>query len=543
MDALAEACEQVAKYSSRLRKVAALAAYFRSLSDLDLERAVRFLAAGPIAVESDRKFSVGYATLREAVIDVSGWDSHILGLCYREVGDGGETIGLLLHGRTQNEALTLAEAELLYVRLYKMRRTADKIELLKQIFSRYRPGTIKYFVKVITGDLRIGLQSKMVEEAVAAATGVAHEIIRQANNRLGDLAAIAVAARRGTVHEIEARLFHPMDFMLAKPLDTLVDLSDPENWWVEDKYDGIRSQAHVDNGRVMIFSRGMEEVTGAFPEITEAMKSIAGSAVLDGEILAWREDRALPFTVLQQRIARKKVTASMLTDIPVVFMAYDLLYRDRKMLVDVPIEERRALLESAMSNLPAPLLVSPQYTAGSKEDIDRFFEQARARGNEGLVLKRFGSVYEPGRRSGTWQKVKRPYGTLDVVVTAAEQGHGRRATVLSDYTFAVRAGDQFVNVGKAYSGLTDQEIRELTRIFRASALDRFGRVMLVKPEVVLEVAFDGVQKSPRHKSGYALRFPRILRWRKDKMASESDDIEQVKALYQASLGQPVGERV
>jgi DNA ligase-1 len=267
------------------------------------------------------------------------------------------------------------------------------------------------------------------------------------------------------------------------------------------------------------------------------MKSIAGSAVLDGEILAWREDRALAFTVLQQRIARKKVAASMLADIPVVFMAYDLLYRDRRMLVDVPIEERRALLESAMKHVPSPLLVSPQYTAQTTEDIDRFFEQARARGNEGLVLKRVGSIYEPGRRSGTWQKVKRPYGTLDVVVTAAERGHGRRATVLSDYTFAVRAGNQFVNVGKAYSGLTDQEIRELTRIFRASAQDRFGRVTLVKPEVVLEVAFDGVQKSPRHKSGYALRFPRILRWRKDKTVDECDDIEQVKALYDASIAQ------
>lgn len=540
MDTLAAACEEVAKYSSRLRKIAVLAAYFRGLSDLDLERAVRFLAAGPIAVESDRKFSVGYATMREAVLQISGWEPHILGLCYREVGDSGETIGLILHGHTQNELLSLAEAEILYARLFKMRKTADKIELLKQVFSRHRPESIKYFVKIITGNLRIGLQSKMVEEAVAASTGIAHETIRQANNRLGDLAAIAIAARRGTVHEIEARLFHPMDFMLAKPLDALADLSDPENWWVEDKYDGIRSQIHVDkdveNGRVTIFSRGMEEVTGAFPEITEAMKAIAGSAVLDGEILAWRDDRALAFTVLQQRIARKKVSASMVAGIPVVFMAYDLLYRDRRMLVDVPIEERRAALEAAMSHLPAPLLVSPQYTARSTEDIDRFFEQARARGNEGLVLKRFGSIYEPGRRSGTWQKVKRPYGTLDVVVTAAEQGHGRRATVLSDYTFAVRAGDQYVNVGKAYSGLTDQEIRELTRIFRASALERFGRVTLVKPEVVLEVAFDGVQKSPRHKSGYALRFPRILRWRKDKSLSECDGIERVKALYEASLG-------
>ncbi|MEP6536750.1 MAG: cisplatin damage response ATP-dependent DNA ligase [Bryobacteraceae bacterium] len=537
MDNLAAACEQVAGYSSRLRKIAALASYFRTLSDIDLERAVRFLASGPIAVDSGKKFSVGSATLREAVLQVSGWPPDIAALCYREVGDSGETIGLLVRGKTACEALTLAAAEIYYARLYKARRTAEKVQLLQEVFSKYRPLTIKYFVKIITGNLRIGLQSKMVEEAVALATGTPHEAVRQANNRSGDLAAIAKAARRGTLHEIEARLFHPMDFMLAKPLEALSDLADPENWWVEDKFDGIRSQVHVDSGRVMIFSRGMEEVTEAFPEIALAMQSVEGRAVFDGELLAWRDRRALAFTVLQQRIARKKVTPAIQAEIPVVFVAYDLLYRDGKMLVDVPIEERRALLETALHHLP-PLLVSSQSLAKSTDDIDYFFEQARARGNEGLVLKRFGSIYEPGRRSGAWQKAKRPYGTLDVVVTAAEQGHGRRATVLSDYTFAVRAGGQFVNVGKAYSGLTDQEIRELTRIFRSSATDRFGRITLVRPEVVLEVAFDGVQKSPRHKSGYALRFPRILRWRQDKSPADCDDIEHVRALYEASLAGP-----
>jgi DNA ligase-1 len=216
-------------------------------------------------------------------------------------------------------------------------------------------------------------------------------------------------------------------------------------------------------------------------------------------------------------------------------MGYDLLYYENRMLVDTPVEERRALMESLLEGRGPRLLLSPRYDAKTHDDIDRYFAEARERGNEGLVLKRRGSFYEPGRRSGTWHKVKRPFATLDVVVTAAEQGHGRRATVLSDYTFAVRAGDQYVNVGKAYSGLTDQEIRELTRIFRAHQTERFGRVTLVKPEIVLEVAFDGVQKSPRHKSGFALRFPRIVRWRKDKKIDEIDTIEHVRALYDSSL--------
>jgi DNA ligase-1 len=225
----------------------------------------------------------------------------------------------------------------------------------------------------------------------------------------------------------------------------------------------------------------------------------------------------------------------MLAEIPVVFMAYDILYRDGELLLDRPVEERRAILEQAFAGFGPPLLLSPQYAASTTADVDRLFAEARDSANEGLVLKRRGSIYEPGRRSGAWYKVKRPYATLDVVITAAEQGHGRRATVLSDYTFAVRAGGRFLNVGKAYSGLTDEEIRQLTRLLRASQIERYGRVLTVRPEIVLEVAFDGIQKSPRHKSGYAMRFPRIVRWRQDKTAAECDTLERVEELYHASL--------
>ena len=373
----------------------------------------------------------------------------------------------------------------------------------------------------------------MVEEGIAEATDTALDEVRLANNRLGDLSRIAIAARQGLLHEIEARLFHPMDFMLAKPLDSIDDLANPADWWIEDKYDGFRSQVHVDNGRVMIFTRGMEDVTEAFPDIVEAFKTASGASVIDGEILAWRENRALPFPVLQQRIARKKLTADLIARVPVTFMAYDILYRDGNMLIGEPVEERRRILEEAIAGLP--VLVAPQWSSTSPGEVEQAFHAARERGNEGLVIKRKGSAYEPGKRSGTWMKIKRPHGTLDVVVTAAEQGTGRRAIYLSDYTFAVRDGDRYLNVGKAYSGLKDEEVRELSRILRGLATERFGKVVLVRPEVVLEVAFDGVQKSPRHKSGYALRFPRILRWRRDKRTDESDTLDRVKELYETSL--------
>jgi DNA ligase 1 len=276
----------------------------------------------------------------------------------------------------------------------------------------------------------------------------------------------------------------------------------------------------------------MEEVTAAFPEIVALFRAMSNAVVLDGEILAWDGSRALSFNVLQQRIARKKLTAELQADVPVAFIAYDLLFADGAMLLACPIEERRARM---LSLLPAGVAAAPQWSAATIDEIDRSFEEARERGNEGLVLKRRGSVYEPAKRTGAWLKVKRAYATLDVVITAAEQGHGRRAIYLSDYTFGVRDGERVVNVGKAYSGLTDDEVRELTRILRSLATDRFGRVTLVKPEVVLEVAFDGIQKSSRHKGGFALRFPRILRWRRDKGGADADTLQRVRELYEASM--------
>ncbi len=504
MDRFAAACERIAATSSRTRKIKALIDCLGSLAPDDRRRAVRFLTGHPV---EGAKLAVGHTLLRDAAVEASGWDLDLVRLCLRETGDTGEGISLLLHGRTADQPLTLAEAERIFQRLAAARKTALKLSILVETFRRYRPLELRYFIKTITGGWRIGLQERMVRDALAAAgldTG-----------------------------ELAPQIFEPADFMLAKPLEQSPGFAARDGWFVEDKYDGIRAQLHTGGGRVRIFTRGMEDVTAAFPEVVQAAAAIPGQVILDGEVLAWRDSpgggRALAFTVLQQRLARKKVAAALLESIPVRFIAYDLLYRDGEWLFDRPLEQRRRQLEAL------PVIVSPQEPLRDTTEIESRFEAARQRGNEGLILKRSGSVYEPGKRTGLWIKVKRPFGTLDVVVTAAEQGHGRRATVLSDYTFAVRDGDRFVNIGKAYSGLTDEEIRELTRIFRAATIERFGRVALVRPEVVLEVAFDGVQRSPRHKSGFALRFPRILHWRRDKTVEQIDSIEQVRALYEASI--------
>ena len=541
MDAFARACDETLRYASRLKKVAILAAYLRDLNDADLERAIHFLLSQPAAkapvtmglfeAQPPQKLSVGRKPVWDAVQRVTSWDDETLSLCYRQVGDSGEAAALLLTGVAAGEPMSLEQAEQIYLRLHSKPRAEDRTAIIADVLRRHAPLTLKYFLKVMTGGFRIGLQEKLLEEAVAEATGRRAAEVRGANNKLGDLAAVALAARRDALHTIEARLFHPMDFMLAKPLDSVADLEDPAQWFVEDKFDGMRAQVHLDSGRVQIYTRGHEEVTTGFPELSEALASVPGSAILDGEILAWRDGRALSFTVLQQRLQRKKITQSMIVGVPVVFMAYDILYRNEALLLERPFEERRLLLTGIETN-PRLLISKCIETA----DLEGEFDRARERGNEGLVLKRKGSLYEPGRRGGAWLKLKKAFATLDVVITAAEQGHGKRATVLSDYTFAVRAADgQFVNVGKAYSGLTDVEIRELTVRLRALATGKYSRVLLVKPEIVLEVAFDGIQKSPRHKSGYAMRFPRIARWRTDKRPEECDTLERVAELYESSL--------
>ena len=548
MDQLAAVCEEIASHASRLRKVALLAAYLRDLNDDDFALAVQFLSTGPVAqdspnhllfeLEEKQRLSIGRGVLRDALQLATGWDRDTLRICYGEAGDIGEATALLLNGLESESAgqpFTLRQAESVYQQLFRARTTERKREILVHTYRTYPPAAIKYFVKVITRGLRIGLMSRQVEEAVAASCDVPHEAVRDANNRLGDLTQVALAARRGQLSSIEARLFHPMEFMLAKPLERMNDLADPADWYIEDKYDGVRSQVHFAEGQVRIYSRGLEEVTAQFPEIEKAFCTLPGTGLIDGEILAWKDGRALNFNVLQQRLARKRVRATLTIEVPVVFMGYDALLRDGRILFHAPIEERRQLLTSLLKDEPMPIMVSAQLHAKTHADVDRLFQEARARGNEGLILKRRGSLYEPSKRSGSWHKLKRPYGTLDVVITSAEQGSGRRATVFSDYTFAVRHGEGYVNIGKAYSGLTDSEVKDLTKVLRERSTDRFGPVMVVRPDVVLEVAFDGVQKSSRHKSGYALRFPRILRWRRDKTAEECDDLARVEAMYAASL--------
>jgi DNA ligase-1 len=306
--------------------------------------------------------------------------------------------------------------------------------------------------------------------------------------------------------------------------------------WTEEKYDGVRCQLHRRDDEVRLFSRDLRETSLSFPEITDAGSLLTHDVLIDGEILAHRDGRVLRFFELQKRLGRKVVSDALRLEVPVVLVAFDLLYLDGDVLLDRPLRERRKLLEEL--KLPPPFLLARCEIAGSPADLDRIFHETRHRGNEGVMVKNPESPYTPGRRGMAWLKLKRPLATLDVVVTAVEWGHGKRRGVLSDYTFAVldEASGELVDVGKAYSGLTDAEIATMTQHFlRQTTVDQ-GRRRIVNPDTVIEVAFDSIQLSNRHNSGYALRFPRIVRIRDDKPVSEIDTLDHVAKLYQRYFG-------
>jgi len=359
---------------------------------------------------------------------------------------------------------------------------------------------------------------------------------------LGDIGETATRARVGDLRDVNMRLFHPIKFMLATPAADLTDVARtmPEEFLVEDKFDGIRAQAHVESGRVAIYSRTMDEITHRFPELIEPLRSLPTDVIIDGELVPANGEVILPFSELQKRLGRKNVGSQLLKAVPVVLVAYDLLYADGKVLIDQPLSERRHLLGQVVTD-QGPVRMSRGKLLVDAALLDEEFELARARGNEGLMIKSPNSPYKPGRRGRDWLKLKRAIATLDVAVTAVEVGHGKRRNLLSDYTFAVRRSekeDELLNIGKAYSGLTDQELTELTEWFKNHTLQEFahGRVRIVEPSIVIEVTFDRVQPSKRHKSGYALRFPRILRLRPDKTLSEIDTLETVQRLVESPDG-------
>jgi DNA ligase-1 len=476
--------------------------------------------------------------MSKVVESISGRDAGELQSIFRKHSDLGDWAGEALDGRTEPEPVPLAEFEQALEEI-RTARGARKAAPLEALLRRLDPEAARFAVKVISGEMRIGLSEGLVEAAIAAAFDLPVTKVKKIHLITGDIGETAVRCKRGELETSTVTLFQPVRFMLASPVETATEGFErmgAEEVWTEEKYDGVRCQLHHEEGRVELFSRDLKETTGAFPELAEAAPRLGHAVLFDGEVLAHRDGKVLRFFELQHRLGRKKVTDELRREVPVVLVIFDLLFLDGRSLLDEPLEVRRRLLEEL--GVEPPFLLARLEKATSPDDLDRIFADTRERGHEGLMVKDPLSPYTPGRRGLAWLKLKRPLATLDVVVTAVEWGHGKRKGVLSDYTFAVKDATEgkLVNVGKAYTGLTDAEIATMTERFKAIALENLGWGYAVKPEVVLEVAFDSIQHSNRHASGFALRFPRIVRIRDDKPVEEIDTLKRVEELYERYFG-------
>jgi DNA ligase 1 len=582
----AELCETLAATRSKLAKRAAMSQYLRTLDTASAGLAVQFLT-GVVFPETDaRKLQVGGQLIVRALETVTHADGDRFHAVYRKYGDlGAAAEELLQTANLPSKGLSLADIaarlDWLATARTQVAKSAQVVDLLRSL----SPLEAKYLIKLITGDMRTGVKQSLVEEAIAAATDREISVVRHAGMLLGDLAQVVDLARRDALSTARFKMFHSLGFMLATPAANAQEAyarfadenetsakSEPAAQ-IEDKYDGMRAQVHCGDphhpGRVRIFSRTREDVTASFPELAEWFSAVKTPAILDGEILAWEfsTNRALPFTSLQPRLSRKVVTAAMRAEAPVIYMAFDLLLAGDDLLLHVPLRLRRERLQAwtakALQSVDAKslqaLTASPQASlfatdivtdreetsarlklapisqAASPQQIEKAFSAAQARGNEGLMLKSLESAYQPGRRGSAWIKLKRELATLDVVVTAVEYGHGRRAAVLSDYTFAVRDGSHLRNVGKAYSGLTDEEILTMTQWFLEHTVESNRSQLIVEPKIVIEVAFNNVMQGDRHDSGYSLRFPRIMRLRPDKPVEEIDTLDRLAEIFHSQL--------
>ena len=590
MQRLSTTCEAIAGTTKKLLKTSLVSEYFQSCAvDVAAVSAV-FLSGRPFPVWEEATLQIGGRWLWRIVAELAGKTEGEVTAAYRRLGDLGAVAGEVLPQRP-GQGLGVLEVEANFRQIASTRGPAEKAAIVRDLLSRATPLEAKYIVKVMTGDLRIGLKESLVEEAIAKAYGGTLPEVQRANMLLGDIGGTLRLAAESKLGEARMRLFHPLGFMLASPVESTEEgLSYFSEAAVEDKYDGIRAQAHVSGEEVKIFSRTRDEITESFPELPPALAGLAQDAILDGEIVAWEyparmEDAkaivdqpvseegqakaenlgsARPFSVLQQRLGRKKVSEKMLREVPVAFLVFDVLYADGELIIDRPLHERARILDALLSSprenthhrghrgtqgktqgsldfgpelgedesiVEARLIRAPAFRAASAKELEQLFDAARARGNEGLMIKDLDSPYSPGKRGKSWLKMKRELATLDVVVTAVEYGHGKRIGVLSDYTFAVWDGERLVNIGKAYSGLTDAEIAEMTKWFVEHTIEDQGFRRVVEPKIVLEVAFNNMMESERHESGYALRFPRIVRLRPDKLAEEADTIERAKEIY------------
>ncbi len=519
-------CELISNTNSKNAKIKLLADYLRALDDQSLEIACNFLSNRIFPYNSGLELNIGYSNMIDLILEISNISKKDIERYYITYGDLGLVIANVIKD-LKVKPLFKEDLDLRY--LYSsFKKIAEvkgidalryKKKMLEGLLINASELEAKYLVKIILKELRIGAVEGLLEYAISHAFEQDITNVRRAILFHADPAAVALAAKHNKLDTIRMSVLTPVSFMLADTIDT-IDTIDKE-FIIEYKYDGIRAQLHKSNDIVKIFSRRLEDITVSFTEIVEEALSYKHEFILDGEIVAF-SDIPLPFNELQKRLRSSK------SNVPIKYFVYDILYLDNSICIDKTLKERKELLEGL--EFKEYILKAP-YIIGTKEDIIKIFEESK-RWYEGLMLKEADSLYQVGKRGKQWLKLKRiPY-TLDLVIVGAEYGHGKRANLLSNYIFAIRDGKDLNVIGKAYSGLSNEEIRDMTdRLKRLMIADK-GYSIIVKPEIVVEVAFERINKSNRHESNFALRFPRIKRVRYDKSVDDIDTIERVRLLYE-----------
>lgn len=534
MRAFAALYEELDTTQSTNLKVAAMSRYFRAAPPADAAWATYILSGRRL------KRFIGPALLKRWLIEEAALPEWLIDESYSSVGDLAETIALLTagtaHGASGSDDTALADW--MEERLLPLRDASDEVR--RQAITgwwRELPYRQCFLLnKLLTGELRVGVSQLLVTRALADVTGI--ERTELAGRLMGEWHPGALFWQ--TLHAAESSRSDPAvpyPFFLASPLEgDPAQLGERADWQAEWKWDGIRGQLIRRAGECHLWSRGEERITERFPEIVDAAGSLPDGVVLDGEVVAWKDGRVQPFALLQQRIGRKKLTAAILSAVPVRFLAYDLLELDGQDCRSTPLRERRERLEKLLQQASPVMEVSPLVTARTWEALAAERAESRNRNVEGLMLKALDSSYGTGRQRGAWWKWKVDPHSFDAVMIYAQPGQGRRSNLYTDYTFGVWRDGELVPVAKAYSGLSNSEISQLDRWIRAHTVEKFGPVRSVEPTQVFELAYEGIAASGRHKSGIALRFPRIVRWRTDKPASEADTLANLQAMLTTSNG-------
>jgi len=545
---LAELCEKLEATTKRITMVNLISSFLRKLEPDEIGPAVRLIIGRIFPAWSQETLEISWRTIIKTIKNLANANSKDISEAFSKTGDPGDMAKILMEKGKKIKQVTLLRSPLTILDVYKCFLSIANVKgpgskkkkegLLYGLLSRASPLEVKYIIKDILGEMRHGVSEGLMEEAITKAFGASLEQVKRAHMLLGDLGDVAhIALTRGAqqIREVKIRLFHPIKPMLAQPVENVEEALKEHGGKTafEYKLDGARVQIHLKNGKVAIFSRRLTNVTHSLPDVVKLIldEIKVNEAILEGEVIAiGGEDKPLPFQHLMRRFHRVKDIEKMVKEIPVQLYLFDVLYLNEKMMIDEPYIRRWEHLEEISGNIR----LTPRIITSDAQEAQKFFEKSKKEGHEGLVAKKLDSNYTPGIRGKKWLKIKGILDTLDLVIVAADWGYGRRHEWLSDYYLAAKdeKTGKFMVIGKTFKGLTDKEFKEITKRLLELKIAEKGGTVYVKPEIVVEVAFDEIQQSPKYESGFALRFARITRIREDKGPDEADTIERVREIYE-----------